>query len=233
MLDDYWVRMNQTQTDDRGKNRKLESLYRIAIAISKLKLKDQVDDEDATETMELYNIILLHFSRVVSVSQSPKQIAYDTCIDILRDMSPNLISLTELVTMACNREGKEQMKDYIGDDLNMRSNWKLRAVHDQLVSNENVKIVKTKPIVLEWEEKNQTMVKASKEACDECDDVMRHKNGVGQKMEKMSTKQMEKNTPHTPPLTSSHTSHSKYDHLVETKDLPNLGRTVFWCKESP
>jgi hypothetical protein len=42
---------------------------------------------------------------------------------------------------------------------------------------------------------------------------------------------MQQDTPS--PSDTSYTSDSTYAHLIETKYLPNLGRTLYWCKEHP
>ena len=111
MLNEYWINMG-TNENITGRPRKLESLKRIAIAISKLKLKNQVEIDDANETMQLYNTVLIHFSKIVPVSESPKDVAYDTCIDILSGLSPNISGIAftpDLINLAC--EKKEQIRD--------------------------------------------------------------------------------------------------------------------------
>jgi DNA replicative helicase MCM subunit Mcm2 (Cdc46/Mcm family) len=219
MLDEYWIKMGQTQTDgddDRGRPRKLEALYRMAVAISKLKLKNEADIDDAIETMKHYNVVLLHFSKLVPVSQSPKEIARETCIDILREMSPYSISFTpDLINTACER--KEQIRAYLGDDLHIRSNWKLREIYEALLYNSHVKLVKEKPVVFMWQgkekekEQEQTKAKASKQACDECDACEDPGPGGHTYQEDHAQndgKNDEKGAPDPTPSHTSHTSHS-------------------------
>jgi DNA replicative helicase MCM subunit Mcm2 (Cdc46/Mcm family) len=174
MINEYWINMGANENIT-GRNRKLESLKRIAIAISKVKLKNEVDTEDATDTMKLYNTALMHFSQIVPVSQSPKEVTYDMYINILREMSPNRIALTELKDIICDKN--EQIRSYLGHDPNTRSNKKLRMVYDELLNNEHVSVVKQKPIVLMWKGKDKdkdaktpkNIVKSPKSVCDPCD----------------------------------------------------------------
>lgn len=138
MINEYWIKMGQKGI--KGRPRKLEGLKRIAIAISKLKLKNQVDIEDATDAMEYYNVILMHFNQIIPISQSPKEVAYDTLINILRESETFPISFKELAKIACERS--EQIRDYIGEDLDIENNWKLRAIRDDLLNNQHVLILR-------------------------------------------------------------------------------------------
>jgi hypothetical protein len=56
--------------------------------------------------------------------------------------------LEELVTTACKRN--EQLKQYLGDEIKLRKNWKLRPILDMLINHTCIKSVQQKPIVLEW-----------------------------------------------------------------------------------
>jgi DNA replicative helicase MCM subunit Mcm2 (Cdc46/Mcm family) len=230
MLDEYWIKMSQRGT--KGRYRKLEGIKRIAVAISKLKLKNEVDTEDATDAMQFYNVIFMHFSQIAPVSQRPKELLYESCINIIRQHSPTPIASKELYRLASERN--EQIKSYVGDNLNIETNWKLRTVHDELLNNEHVMLVKEKPAVFQWksehqpddnDQREQTMVKADKQASDVSDvyeaprDAAANENVVQQ------------STP--TPSDTSYTSDSTYTNLIETKYLPNLGRTLYWCKEHP
>jgi hypothetical protein len=223
MLDEYWVKMGQAETDDRGRPRKLEGLYRIAVAISKLKLKNQVDVEDAIETMQHYNVVLLHFSHLVPVSQSPKEVTRETCIDILREYPYPIAFTPDLISTACER--KEQIKAYLGEDLHMRNNWKLREVYEELLYNDHVILVQEKPVVLKWKGKEEERVKANKQACDVCDPCEEAgdkgqydavKRGIGQDNE---NKGLSPSPSHT-----SYTSHSPAfsDSEIEQKIISEL-----------
>lgn len=68
-----------------GLPRKLESLESTAIALAKLKLKNVIEAKEATETMEFFNTILLHFNQTVIISKNPCDITYTECVNILKE----------------------------------------------------------------------------------------------------------------------------------------------------
>jgi hypothetical protein len=109
----------------------------------------------------------MHFQQITPVSQEPKEVTYQTCIEILKEHS-YAIELQELIKIAGER--KEQIKLHIGQPLNIEHNWKVRVIKDELLNNRNVILTNSKPIILKWESKRdyeQTIVKADKQASDE------------------------------------------------------------------
>jgi hypothetical protein len=235
MLNDYWVKMGQAETDDRGRPRKLEALYRIAIAISKLKLKNQVDTDDALETMQLYNIVLLHFSRIVPLSRSPKEVTRETCIDVLKEFDYPIAFTPDLINVALERS--EQIKSYIGNDLHIRSNWKLRELYEDLLHNDHIILTQEKPAVFKWrgKEEEETKVKASGQACDPCDVCEGdEEDGKAENESNGEAKSVNQNIPISPnPSHTSHTSHSLFRDLIEEQYLPSLNQTAYRCIEHP
>lgn len=227
MIDEYWVEMSQKGV--RGRYRKLESLKRITVAISKLKLKNEADTDDVTEMMELYNVILLHFNQIVPVSQRPKEITSETYVSILREASAYPIAFRELAKTA--NERKEQINSYIGDDLNIETNRKLRAVYDELLNNEHIILVQQKPAVFQWRqrtdtrEEGETMVKADRQASDTSD--------VSDRVGSSGYNEKECEGVSVPTSDRSDMSDSTYEHLMERQYLPNLNRTIYRCKECP
>jgi hypothetical protein len=162
----------------------------------------------ATDTMKHYNVVLLHFSRLVPISQSPKEVARETCIDILREMSPYpIVFVPDLVNTACNK--KEQIMAYIGDDLKIRSNWKLRELYEALLYNSHIKLVQDKPVVFMWDGKAKA--KAGEQACDECDAC------EGSSPSAQENRAQKKGAPDPTPSHTSHTSHYSSDMSDEEK----------------
>ena len=90
--------------------------------------------------MQFYNVILMHFSQIAPVSQRPKELLYESCINIIRQYSPTHIAGKEVYRLASERN--EQIKSYVGDNLNIETNWKLRTVYDGLLNNEHVMLVR-------------------------------------------------------------------------------------------
>ncbi len=128
--------------------RRRESLYRIARAIARIKLKDVVDVNDAKEAAEYYNIMISKFLRAVQIPENPRDLTVKICIEILKSHKSTGISLQELIKKA--KQDNQQVRDYIGDDLKLQSNYKLRAVYDLLTNNSNIKIINEKPVVLKY-----------------------------------------------------------------------------------
>jgi replicative DNA helicase Mcm len=128
--------------------RRRESLYRLARAIARIKLKDVVDVNDAKEAVEFFNIMISKFLRAVKIPENPRDLAVKICIEILKNHKSSGISLQELIKKA--KQENQQIRDYLGDDLKLQSNYKLRAVYDLLTNNSNIKIVNEKPVVLKY-----------------------------------------------------------------------------------
>jgi DNA replicative helicase MCM subunit Mcm2 (Cdc46/Mcm family) len=143
MLNEYWIRIAK----DFGSPRILETLFRLPKAIARLKLKEIVDAKDAREAMQYYNVNLQQYQQVVSIPDNPRDIAYSICVNILSE-TKSPISLEELIIAASKRN--EQIKHYLGDELKLRYNWKIRSILDMLLNHESIKRIQEKPMILLW-----------------------------------------------------------------------------------
>jgi replicative DNA helicase Mcm len=148
MLTEFFV---QISSNGFGSYRIRDTLLRLAKARARLKLKNIVDEQDARETMEFYNMMLLQYQQVVNVISNPREITYNQCVAILREVQVG-ISLEELTKRVCERD--EQIKNYLnfGNDksLRLRDNKKVRDVYEMLLNHKNVKRIQEKPVVLQW-----------------------------------------------------------------------------------
>jgi hypothetical protein len=145
MLNEYWIEL---ATRKIGSPRIQETLHRLAKARARLNLKKIVDAEDARETMQFYNIILQQYEQIVTLPTSPREVAYNECINILKESKSTAISFEELVKSACERN--EHIKSYLGSKFKLQDNIKLRPLLDMVVNHSRVKQVKDKPVVLKW-----------------------------------------------------------------------------------
>jgi len=59
-----------------GSPRVFKTLLKLTKVIARLKFKEVAVEEDAKETMQFYNVMLLGFQKNVVISQSPKDLAY-------------------------------------------------------------------------------------------------------------------------------------------------------------
>jgi hypothetical protein len=107
--------------------------------------------------MEFYNMMLLQYKQVVNVISNPREITYNQCVEILREVQVG-ISLEELIKRSCERN--EQIKNYLnfGNDksLRLRDNKKVRDIYEMLLNHKNIKRIQEKPVVLQWFESERS-----------------------------------------------------------------------------
>lgn len=149
MLKEFYKKIS---TKGFGSPRVLITLFNLAKAIARLKLKEIVDETDARETMDFYNIMLVDFQKSVVVSQSPREIAYKECVIILEQYKEfEGIHLEELITMTCQRN--KQIGNYFEygkKSFKIENNKKVRNILEMLLNHSKIKRVQEKPIVLRW-----------------------------------------------------------------------------------
>ncbi|MGB6528719.1 MAG: hypothetical protein WBF33_11475 [Candidatus Nitrosopolaris sp.] len=145
MIGEYWIKLNGVGGTRRGE----QTLIRYVTAIARLKLKVEADTEDAIEAMEYFNEALKHEQQQVEISKEPIIVAYDVCMDILRQ-NPNVdIDFYKLVYQAC--EENKQVENYLGSEGGMRinTNKRLRRLSEMFKQDiSNIKIVNNKPITI-------------------------------------------------------------------------------------
>lgn len=132
-----------------GTPRIRDTLYRLAKARARLKLKPIVDIRDAQETIEFYNSVIYQSADLISMPEAPNDVAYKIMLELLRKSSGVPLGLAYLVEEASKQS--PQVKSYLGGrGYDIGSNNKLRRIVDQLVDHSRVKQVQNKPIVLQW-----------------------------------------------------------------------------------
>jgi len=150
MLNEYFTELSSKEF---GSNRILDTLRRLAQARARLKLKETIDVEDAKETMQFYNIILEQYHHVIEITKNPKDMTYDYCISILKDLGIG-ITVEELFQKVCENNDNDQIRQYLLSSqcksLKLKDNKKVRSVYELLINNPNIKIIQEKPIVLKW-----------------------------------------------------------------------------------
>jgi len=91
-LEDYLVAIAKHGV--RGLPRRLEALERTAIGFAKLKLKDSVDEDDAFDTIDLFNEMLKFYKQEVT---SPRDLAFLQCLNVLEKTNPQKWTLDDLI----------------------------------------------------------------------------------------------------------------------------------------
>jgi DNA replicative helicase MCM subunit Mcm2 (Cdc46/Mcm family) len=167
MLNQYYVSVRSSY----GSPRILETIYAIAMNIARLKLKHIVDAADAIETMQFYNVILQQLDMIVTLPSNPRDITYEECFKVLKELAFP-ISYEEVVRMACERN--VQVARYVDGkgrrpNLKLRYNKKLRPVLEMLEDHTHVKIIQTKPVVLQYVDRKADTSGQACDLCDQCD----------------------------------------------------------------
>ncbi len=147
MLSNFYI---EVKIKGFGSDRVLPTLHKLSKAVARLKLKEIVDEEDAKEAMEFYNVMLSEFQKSVTISKSPKEIAYQKCVEFLKSIDKG-ITIEELVNYVC--EKNEQLAYYFGynkEKSKMRNNIKIRDLYERLLNHSNIKRVQERPVVLQW-----------------------------------------------------------------------------------
>lgn len=130
----------------KGLPRKLDALERTAIGFAKLKLKDVVDEEDAYDTMALFNDILKFYKQDVE-TQNPRDITFNQCLKILQASQWGW-RLDDLIVKACQED--PSIESYIGDHKKAEFNSKIKAIKPLLDKHPSIQRVGIKPTIYRW-----------------------------------------------------------------------------------
>jgi len=144
MLTEFWLDL---KSKDLATNRTLDSLFRIAKSQARLHLSNVVNEEIVTEIMGDYTQRMLQYGQIIKIIESPREVTYKEMLSIIKT-TRSAIELTEAARMACQKN--EQVRNYLGTKLNVKSNWKLRVVKDMLLNHPCIKQVNDRPILLLW-----------------------------------------------------------------------------------
>jgi replicative DNA helicase Mcm len=146
MLTEFWLDLKKKEL---ATNRTLNSLFRIAKSQARLHLSSVVNEEIVTEIMEDCMQRMLQYGQIIKIIESPRDVTYREMLSIIK-ATKSPIELIEAARMACQRN--EQIRNYLGNRLDIKNNWKLRTVRDMLLDNRSIKQVNDKPIILLWSE---------------------------------------------------------------------------------
>ena len=156
LLLDHFFR-DMARKDVSGIFRKVESLYRVAIGIARLKLKEVVDTEDARETMQIFQFMLKEYNQLVGIPREPRDVVYGLMREIVKETYniSNGIEFIEAIKKACERDSLAM--GYLGKDgkidgnlLKQKHNFKLRPILELLRKDPHIMVVGENPIVMQW-----------------------------------------------------------------------------------
>jgi replicative DNA helicase Mcm len=143
ILNEAYVQYAQRSGTPRVRN----TLFRIIRAKARLKLKPIADETDAKETISYFNTMIQQFTDVMTVPESPHDVAYRIMVDILRN-SKLAILLSDLSRRASEQD--QQVAAYLKGGRDIGSNRKLRRLHQSLINHSQIKQVQDRPIALQW-----------------------------------------------------------------------------------
>ncbi len=147
MLSLFFVNIGKTSID--GLQRKFDTILRIALAITRLKLKQVVGEAEAKETMAFYNAMLNNYKQVTAaVAESPRDIGINLLKMILQQHGTIPLTMSEIATKMC--ESNDQLAEYLGTDFRLSHNHKLRDTYETAILDRNVEIVNENPVALRW-----------------------------------------------------------------------------------
>jgi replicative DNA helicase Mcm len=145
MLNTFW---DQAKSAGSLNVRMYLGIYRLAEAQAKLKLKNIIDEEIATQVIEAVQFMMSQFDKTGGTVKNPRDMTYCCFLQILQRVKMG-ITIPEICRIAC--EENTQVQEYLGRRWSVDQNMKLRRVVDMLLENSKVKRVNAKPTVLMWE----------------------------------------------------------------------------------
>lgn len=147
ILEDYLVDIAKEGV--RGLPRRLEALERTAIGFAKLKLKDPVNEEDAFDTIDLFNEMLKFYKQELN---SPRDLAFLLCLNVLEKTSPQKWTLDSLIQKVCSENPNIDL--YIGEIKKSQYNYKIKALKPLFDKHPNIQKCGENPTVYAWFNKN-------------------------------------------------------------------------------
>ncbi len=131
----------------RGLRRRLEALERTAIGFAKLKLKDSVDEEEAFDTIGLYNEMLEFYKQEVNIIK-PRDLTFLQCLNVLEKTSSQKWALDDLIQRVCSENPNIDL--YIGEVKKSQYNSKIRALKPLFDKHPNIHRSNENPTVYAW-----------------------------------------------------------------------------------
>jgi DNA replicative helicase MCM subunit Mcm2 (Cdc46/Mcm family) len=154
MLGDYLIEI--VTKGVKGWPRKLEALERTAIGFAKFKLKEVVDEEDISDTIDLFNEILKFYKPGLVPLRDR---TFLQCLPLLQK-TPSERELDGLIREVCVKNPDIDL--YIGKQKTYRSNRKIQALTPLFDKHPNIRKIKEKPITYVWVDKTDKIQSTNK-----------------------------------------------------------------------
>jgi DNA replicative helicase MCM subunit Mcm2 (Cdc46/Mcm family) len=128
-------------------NRGLDTMIRICKAWARLHLKNIVDVHIVNQVQSYFSEIILQYGEVINAVSDPRETACQQIIEIIKQTKVPIL-FEHAARQAC--ELNKEVRDYIGSNMKLRDNSRLREVSERVREYNNVRSVGIRPLVLEW-----------------------------------------------------------------------------------
>jgi DNA replicative helicase MCM subunit Mcm2 (Cdc46/Mcm family) len=184
-LNKFWIK---AKIEGTATNRTYDSIFRLAEAQARLNFSSEINDDIATQIMDSASMMLSQYGKVVETIESPRDITYRAFFYTLKHAKAGL-SVYELCKIAC--EENKQVSEYLGNKLDMEHNHKIKPVIDMLLNNHSkaIKIVKVKPMVLQYieeKEEDDSIVSDISDVSDNANNIDHQEKHSDKKIQTMS-----------------------------------------------
>jgi DNA replicative helicase MCM subunit Mcm2 (Cdc46/Mcm family) len=161
MIGRYYIDLNKSNRGLKSK-RILETLYRLSMAVAKLKLKEIVEAEDAEHATKFYNILINNYLfSLPIIPRDPRNVAVKQCVYILKEGGENPVLFIDLIKRVSGEDSyiksyllgsqSEKIDEF---NLSLEKNKKVRIIKDLLCSDESVLVVNKTPLKLQYKQKD-------------------------------------------------------------------------------
>ena len=167
MIQRYYFDLNNSNSKNTESKRKLETIFRLCKAVSKLKLKQTVDADDVIYATKFYNAMIYNYIGFkATIPKDPIKVIIEECISILKDSKHSNISFIYLIKQVCVENeyiksyllGSNNKNEDIDKLLSIDRNKKVRRIKNILCNNKNITIVNKNPIKLKFIEDENVLV---------------------------------------------------------------------------
>jgi hypothetical protein len=123
--------------------------------IARLKLKTKADVNDAQQALDYFNELRKDEDKIIRVVPNPTETLLLECVNVLKEMSINPMTVEEIVKEAGNIN--EDVRLYVGPNLKPRFNSKLKELHNLFYQRypNNIIIANKNPIMLQWKDNKE------------------------------------------------------------------------------
>ena len=158
MIITYWLGLNPRNIFA-SHTRALDSIQKLAVAETRLLLKNVVDAEIAKQTIEHYSKMIKEFGRVVNDVEDPRKTIFDGVNEIMKinkELYKNGYEFRDAVEQI--RATDDGIRDYLGEGKLGNNNKKYRNLRERFleVKDPHISVISCKPLTIKWSDEIET-----------------------------------------------------------------------------